>query len=345
MNRSNRELVRRYAGVCAALFVIAPFTSVDAAVRRASPDTLARVLASAQSGDEIVLAPGSYDPFKIRLREFVPALRISASGAVFNGIVLEGVRGVSISGGEFRPPPGRVNPKTGTRELGHGLRIGNSREVRVSAATFLGPGAASSAATPVFGEGWGVTGTFNEGLEISDSTFRGLYMGISLARSRNVGIKRNRFELMRSDGVQLAESQGALIEGNTCRDTRIRDYEHADCIQLWSRPNTPPTSDITIRRNQIEGATQGIGLFNHEKDGVNDGGFDRIIIEENDVHVSMPQAIALYDGRDSVVRNNRVRTAKGATYRASINLSKGVTRCGNVVEPGAGKPGMKDKRC
>jgi hypothetical protein len=82
------------------------------------------------------------------------------------------------------------------------------------------------------------------------------------------------------------------------------------------------------------------------RNGVDDGGFDRILIEENDVNVSASQGIALGgNARASVVRNNRVRTMPGAKYRASINLKGDIRRCGNVIEPGAGKPGVVDPKC
>jgi len=150
---------------------------------------------------------------------------------------------------------------------------------------------------------------------------------------------------MRADGMDIALSREGVIEGNHCWGTVIRTDEHPDCIQMWSRPNAAPTSDMLIRKNRAEGDTQGISLFNHVRNGVDDGGFDRIVIEDNDVQVSASQAIAIYDGRASIVRNNHVRTLPRARYRASINLRGEVERCGNTVEGGAGKPGVFDVRC
>jgi hypothetical protein len=119
----------------------------------------------------------------------------------------------------------------------------------------------------------------------------------------------------------------------------IRDKEHPDCIQLWSRPTSQPTSDIVIRHNSVVGNTQGISVFDHAE-----GGFDRITIEDNDVNVSYPPGITLNNSRDSIVRRNHVRTLGNARYMANL-LAPGAKTCGNVVGPGGGKPGFSDGKC
>jgi hypothetical protein len=151
---------------------------------------------------------------------------------------------------------------------------------------------------------------------------------------------------MRSDGIQVGEGRNGLIEENDCAETRIRDVEHPDCIQLWSRPTSPPTADIVIRRNRAKGTMQGVFLGNHVREGVNDGGFDRILIEDNVLDVGYPNGIALHEGRDSIVRNNKVTTFPGSRWRASINLKGGDSKqCGNSVTAAAGKPGVQDRAC
>jgi len=97
-------------------------------------------------------------------------------------------------------------------------------------------------------------------------------------------------------------------------------------------------ADIVIRGNVMEGEMQGIFLGNHVRKGVDDGGFDRITIENNEVTVSFPQGIGLFDARDSVVRNNTVRTIPGSTLpngkrvRANLRVTGTGNRvCGNKV--------------
>ena len=47
---------------------------------------------------------------------------------------------------------------------------------------------------------------------------------------------------------------------------------------------------------------------------------DRILIEDNDIEVGFPNAIGLNGSRDSIIRNNRVRTTAGAKYQARITV-------------------------
>lgn len=319
--------------------------SASAETRTATPTSLPFVLTLAGSGDTIVLEPGVYADLHIRARDYESPLVVDASKATLSGVQVTGVSGLTIRGGEFRLPAPRIDDRTGATDFGSALRMRRVARMHVSGGKFVGPGTDATAKDPRFGEGYGLVVDEGDQIEIADNMFQGLKAGVILRRNEEFRVVGNRFRNMRSDGIQVAESRKGLIEANDCLGTRIRDTEHPDCIQLWSRPPSAPTADITIRRNHAEGHTQGIGMFNHVRNGVNDGGFDRILVEDNDIAISLPQAIALSEGRDSTVRNNRVRTLSGAKYRASINVTALVKRCGNVIEPGAGKPGVKDKSC
>ena len=172
----------------------------------------------------------------------------------------------------------------------------------------------------------------------TDVSFEGArvshYMRTGLAFDRITGgrIAHNSFSDMGSDGMDVALSRRILIDGNTCSAFVPLPGAHPDCIQSWSRPSDPPTADLTIVRNTMDGSMQGISLFNHVRDGVDDGGFDRIVIARNKVHVSYPNGIAAYDCRDCVVRDNDVDTVPGSGYKTSVRLFRGsVTVCSNKV--------------
>jgi nitrous oxidase accessory protein NosD len=319
--------------------------SASAETRSATPASLPVVLALSGSGDTIVLEPGSYANLRFRARRYDAPLVLDARKATLNGVFVTGVSGLTIRGGEFRLPAPTLSARTGAPDFGSALRMRQVSRVSVSEARFVGPGTDATHSKPQFGEGYGLVVDEGADIAIFDNAFQGLKAGVILRRNEGFRVVGNQFQNMRSDGIQAAESRSGLIESNSCQGTRIRDSEHPDCIQLWSRPPSPPTADIVIRGNRAEGHTQGIGMFNHIRNGVDDGGYDRILIEDNDIAISVPQGIALSAGRESVVRNNRVRTLSGAKYRASINVGALVKRCGNVVAPGAGKPGVKDKPC
>lgn len=312
---------------------------------RANPTNAAEVLSSARDGDTVVLSKGVYKSLRMPKRTFATPLVIDASAATIEGLSGRGVEGLEIRGGTFRLPPPFISPKNGQLVYHQGVRLDQVKNVRLLGIAMMGPGAYPDAPPETFGDGTGILIAQSEGIEVADSKFAGLKNGVVMSRVAKFRILRNAFEGQRSDGINVGEGREGLIEGNECRGTRIRDNEHPDCIQLFSRPTSEPTADVIIRKNRVTGDTQGIFLGNKTREGVNDGGFDRILIEDNDLNVSFPNAIALVDARSSTIRNNRIETFPGAKWIARVNTRGAITMCGNVVKAGAGKSGAKDPAC
>lgn len=306
-----------------------------------TPATINQALNAARDGDVLVLGPGVYKSLFLRERRFATPIIIDAKAATIAGIRLREVEGVTFRGGTFQLPPDSATRSNG----GRALSIESSKRIRVEGASFVGPGATSTAEGGAFGMGYGIKVLSSSDVEVRNNRFQGLRSGVSVTLSQDFVVAGNTFKWMRSDGIDVARSRKGLVEGNACSDTRILEKEHPDCIQLWSRPDVAPTADIVVRGNRAEGGTQGIGAFNHVRDGVNDGGFDRILIEDNIINVSRPNGITLNDARGSIVRNNRVTTLPGAKWRARIRVNGDIVRCGNTVAPYAGKPAENDPKC
>ncbi len=88
---------------------------------------------------------------------------------------------------------------------------------------------------------------------------------------------------------------------------------------------------------------------------MDDGGFDRVVVRDNRVRVTMPNGIALFGVRNGDVRGNSVSTVPGSMQpnrpgrpvRAGLRIvdSPSLTVCGNILEdrPLRGKAG--DDRC
>ena len=320
--------------------------AAQAATLNANPSNIKAILLSAKGGDTIVMAPGEYPDQGLLRRTFEPALVIDSHAAVMVGWQFATVSGVTFRGGIFRvPPPMDSRKEPGTLAYGTAFQLYTASHIHISDATFQGPGNLQ-VDPPVLGQGWGIRVNGGEDVWVTDSRFEGLRGGAAFGQIEGFKIVNNVSAGSRSDGFDVALSHRGLIEGNTCLGTQMSgEGEHPDCIQLWSRPTAPPVSDIVIRKNKIYGATQGIGMFNHTRNGVNDGGFDRIVIEDNDIEVSFPHGIGINGERDSIVRNNHVRTMKGAKYLTRISTEEATLRCGNTVADGGGKSGWTEKRC
>lgn len=339
-----RNLRSKTLVIALALPMVLGCSNAKSALKQANPATAKVVIASARSGDTIRLARGDYYGITVKDRTFAPALTIEAGDARLTDARLDNIDGLVIQGGTYLPL--RRDRQGGGEAFGEALRMNNVRNVKVRGATFVGPGSPSATAQTEFGEGQGLRVIGGQNIEVVESRFEGFKRGLGLRLVDGFRVAGNTFLDMRSDGLNAALSRNGLIEANNCAGTRIRDTEHPDCIQLWSAPNTKPTADIVIRRNRIEGSTQGIGLYNHVRGGVDDGGFDRIVIEDNEIKVSRANAIMLVSGRESVVRNNKVSTAPGARFQASIRVTGGTVRqCGNIVGEGAGRAAKTDSAC
>jgi hypothetical protein len=333
---------RRTAALLAVVASMPSAASCAAADSRGvTPDNIQQALSAARDGDTIVLAPGVYQGLDLNGRRFDKPVVIDARAATIVAARLRNTEGVTFRGGTFHPPEDAAEHGSS----GKALFLEQSSHIRVENANFVGPGAAADDPTAPYGEGVGIKLMNSSDVEIHDTHFQGFRSGVSITKSEGFVVAGNTFKWMRSDGIDVAQSRKGLVENNTCSDTRVRSEEHPDCVQMWSRPESPPTADIVIRGNRADGSTQGFTGFNHVHNGVDDGGFDRILIENNIVNVSRPNAITLSQGRDSIVRNNHVTTTAGAKWQARIRVSGTVKTCGNTVASGAGKPGETDPKC
>lgn len=310
------------AGIAAALCggVLLALPGKSQKIDPVTPANLERALEQAGGGAKIVLTPGDYGAVAFPARNFRPALQIDARAARFTGITLAKVSGVAIKGGTLRGPGGRS----------YGISISEARNIR-----------------------------------ISDMRIGGAHRGIVVNQSENVTLIGNKLTGLISDGINVAYSKRIRVERNSCADfrptpaiydatgKRLRDGDHADCIQAWSRPQFAPTSDLTIVGNEADGLMQGIFLGNHVRDGVDDGGFDRVVIRGNRVRVGMPNGILVSNARGGEVTDNVVRTTPGAVLpnrpgwavRAKLLVKDSTVRvCGNSVESLPGSPGTEPCR-
>lgn len=145
--------------------------------------------------------------------------------------------------------------------------------------------------------------------------------GIVIGASSDVVVRNIAMTGMIIDGIDIGSSQRVAIHRINCENF-ASGTAHPDCVQMWSRP-AGVTSDILIADSTSTGAgMQGFTGFNHVRNGIDDGGFDRVTMTRNTVIGSFPQGIALYDCRFCVVTRNRTRRVIGAPHRVSINVGR-----------------------
>ncbi len=189
---------------------------------------------------------------------------------------------------------------------------------------------------------------------IDGATFRHFTRnGIGLGMVSDARIVNNTITDSGSDGIDVAMSRRVVLDHNRCVDFHPTAGAHPDCIQLWSRPTAPPTADIAITNNEASGDMQGFTMFNHvrpddEGKPTDDGGFDRITVENNVARVTNWHGIAVYSCRHCLVRHNRVESLPNPQFpkaRAWIKVVGGedVTSCDNRALSWPGDAGRE--RC
>ena len=151
-------------------------------------------------------------------------------------------------------------------------------------------------------------------------------------KSQDIAVRNTQLTGLISDGIDIAASHRVSIERNSCSRFTPQlatfdaagvktDGDHPDCIQGWSVLGDPPTSDINVIGNRADGMMQGI-FFR----GTVNGGFDRLTIRDNVMHVGLGNAIFVDGARKAIIKNNRVSAVQG-----SLNLRSGRQVKSNIV--------------
>ncbi|WP_293904503.1 right-handed parallel beta-helix repeat-containing protein [Phenylobacterium sp.] len=349
------------------LGAIAPLLSSHcsaAANRSATPATFDSTWTAAGCGSTLTLAAEEYGPRVLTPKACADnPITLEAKGATLINWTARGVSGLTIEGGTWK---NRNNgPRWTSAVAFEGSRNADGtpgtdcRRIAIHNAKVVGPFNDAPGQPYQPGDGYGVNFLRCQDLVVKDSVFTGFSNALLFGLSSRVTVDNIECGFMRSDCMDLGQVWGAKISRVYCHTTLITGKEHPDCIQVWSRyfyPGSttpaPPSSDLEIRNNRVDGKMQGVFLGNHVRTYVDgqvhdDGGFARVLIEDNQITMSGGNAIGVSGATDITVRNNRVASLPDAPFMANINLAKntGVVRCGNIVESGGGKRGSKDPGC
>ena len=210
------------------------------------------------------------------------------------------------------------------------------------------------------GIGLGVTGSSRVTLE--GSKIYDFYRGMVFSQSQDITIRSNDVHSLRSDGINIVEVKGVLIENNYIHDfvQSLRSDDHADMIQFWTRETNSPSRDIVIRNNVLNsgqgGFTQSIFMRNEIVDGGLAGKemfYRNVTIEGNVIINAHLHGITIGETNGLVIANNSVlRNSKSEGKADNLSLwtpmitvartSKNVKIMRNVTSRIDGDTGLSD---
>ena len=146
---------------------------------------------------------------------------------------------------------------------------------------------------------------------------------LRLSRASGVVIRRNRFQRIPVDGIQMLEMRNTLIEENLFEDVKatIDPYEHAEAIQMLGESDR-----VTIRRNLVRRAR---GLLAQTFKGR--GAQRRLVIENNVFVQGWHWGIKLFDAPGARISGNTIWDTGGRGIALEEDSSEPTQMTGAVV--------------
>lgn len=294
---------------------------------------LTTALGRAAAGDTIRLAAGNYGTFTMRDRRYAGTVTIEAADpanpAAFDGLTVRNCANVKLVGLDL----GRGITPTEFDFMNLNV-IRDSENITLSGVRVHG----SLDNNPQNdARGLQVVGT--RGVLIEDSVFTELNRALLMGGNSNVVVRNNEFKTIRSDGINLASTDGLVISGNKFSDFRPIATDHSDAIQFGNTGQTMGVKNVTIEDNEIlitngEGGeftgTQGIFISDPLQFG-----YDNILIRNNVIYSNGAfHGINVDGARQLMILNNTVLSQRtdSKDFWIRIGGSDGVVLDGNIAD-------------
>jgi hypothetical protein len=285
---------------------LAPMSSFATSYSASTQSQLFASLEKAKPGDEVVLEPGNYGHFALDGKSrphfiFSGMVKIRSrsltSRAVINGLELNHVRNIAISGVLFDYNTSKYTPKYLVRviESSDIDFINNIHDGQLSGG---------------YGSGVGLNLYRSENISVTNSDFKNFKAGIQIWTVDGVEVRGNDILNSRLDGMILLNVSNVLIENNHIVN-RGDDADHKDLIQFGQKSGTP-SSNVVIRGNLLEstdGTTHGIYAANEVALATNDldSYYRNFKIENNEIYTGQKLALAIGHISGLTIRYNEAR--------------------------------------
>lgn len=283
-------------------------------------EELEAALAKATGGETILLESGNYGEFYIgRLSGYditfdTPVSLVSADPgdpAIFSGVRVFGAENLIFDGILFD-----YTFQDGDKVWEKPFHFADTAGITIVNSVFDGDFARGiSAAEDGYASATGLRVDTSQGFALIDSEITGFNLGLSVNQVRDVTVVGNELHSLRKDGMNFADVQSVLIEGNHVHDFvgRPGSEDHRDMIQFWTNGTDSPTTDVIIRGNYLDIGggewSQSIFMRNEMVDTGLAGEemfYRNILIEENVIVNAHIHGIRVGEADGVTIRNNSV---------------------------------------
>lgn len=196
------------------------------------------------------------------------------------------------------------------------FQVFTSRDLVIKNSTFDGDLAESELPEQqAYPTGFGLAIRSSSEIRIENNEFRNFYRGLVINDTVDLVVLNNDVHAIRMDGMNFAQVERVLIEGNVIHDFKraVDSLDHADMIQFWTAQTERPSTDITIRNNVLNSGlgwfTQSIFMRNEDVDTGRAGDemfYRNVTIEGNVIINAHAHGITVGETDGLVIRNNTV---------------------------------------
>jgi Ca2+-binding RTX toxin-like protein len=254
-------------------------------------DQLVSALNTAQSGDTILLAPGSYSAINLSGVNFTGAGVTIASADPNNPAKVAGVELDNSSGLTFKNLDVSLN--TRTQDV---FEVNNSSNIHLTGLNLHD-----------------VAGSNNNGLlfrnssnvSLDNSQLHDMGVGVRNVNSDHVTVSNNNFHDLEGDGIDTSGSSYVTLHGNYFTDFHVQPGDHPDAMQFWTYGTTSSAHDIEISDNTVVRGSGDIvqGIFMGNEAGIP---YQNVEITGNKLVGTMYNGLAVQDGQHVTIANNIV---------------------------------------
>jgi hypothetical protein len=253
---------------------------------------LQAALATARSGDRILLAPGNYERLGLRGLKFGGEVTIASADPVKRAVVA-GIEMASVSGLRFENLELTVNDRN---EIAFSVG-GQSDRVTLDGAVIHDPVNRTRSAILI---------RSSTDIVVKNSELFDVGTALRILDSRNVTVANTRFHDLRGDGIQGAGSSYVTLTGNNFSNFYPKPGDHPDAMQFFTLNTKASATNLTFTNNVfVRGAgapVQGIFLGNEIRMP-----YQQVVITGNTLLGTMYNGIAVDVADDVTIANNTVQ--------------------------------------